>query len=309
MLDVRRLRLLDELDRRGTINAVAVALHLAPSGVSQQLSLLEAEAGVALLERVGRNVRLTEAARVLVGHTRTVLAQLEEAEADLAGFADRPRGTVTIACFQTAAVTLLPRALRALEAHELVRVELRQAEPEVALPSLLAHDVDLVVTEDYQDRPPPAGAGSHAEPLCADPMLLARGGREAPEAGSPGSSAALAALAAARDDAWVLEPEGTAARRWAEALCAAAGFEPDVRYEASDMSVHLALARAGAATALLPSLICTDHGGANRIGAVWPIVLPGHERLISTVVREGSQTHPAIAVVREALREAAAQVS
>ncbi|ASR36052.1 hypothetical protein BAY61_14745 [Prauserella marina] len=305
MLDVRRLRLLDELDRRGTINAVAVALHLAPSGVSQQLSLLEAEAGVALLERVGRNVRLTEAARVLVGHTRTVLAQLEEAESDLAGFADRPRGTVTIACFQTAAVTLLPRALRALEEHELVRVELRQAEPEVALPSLLAHDVDLVVTEDYQDRPSAPVSGSHTEPLCADPMLLARGGgRSAQEPGPPTS---LAAVAAASDDAWVLEPEGTAARRWAEALCAAAGFEPDVRYEATDMSVHLALVRANAATALLPSLISAD--GTDRIGSVRPVVLPGHERLISTVVREGSQTHPAIVVVREALRSAAAHVS
>ena len=83
MLDVHRLRLLRELDRRGTLAAVARALSYSPSAISQQLSQLETETGVALLEPAGRGVRLTPQARILVEHTEVILKQLEEAEADL----------------------------------------------------------------------------------------------------------------------------------------------------------------------------------------------------------------------------------
>src|SRR5713101_8157620 len=84
MLDVRRLRLLRELALRGTIAAVAEALAFTPSAVSQQLSALEREAGVPLLERTGRRVTLTPAGTNLVGHAEAVLERLERAAADLA---------------------------------------------------------------------------------------------------------------------------------------------------------------------------------------------------------------------------------
>ena len=68
MLDVRRLRLLCDLARLGTIAAVATAHTYTPSAVSQQLSALEREAGLPLLERTGRRVALTAAGRLLVQH-------------------------------------------------------------------------------------------------------------------------------------------------------------------------------------------------------------------------------------------------
>src|SRR5215212_616117 len=102
MLDLRRLRLLRELRERGTIAAVADALAYTPSAVSQQLAQLEREAGVPLLERVGRGVRLTDAARGLVDHTEAVLARLEQAEAELAAGEAEVRGVVRVAAFQTA---------------------------------------------------------------------------------------------------------------------------------------------------------------------------------------------------------------
>ena len=80
MLDLKRLRLLRELDARGTIGAVALALDYSPSAVSQQLALLEKEAGVPLLERAGRNVRLTAAAQTLVTHTDALLARIPSLE-------------------------------------------------------------------------------------------------------------------------------------------------------------------------------------------------------------------------------------
>jgi len=81
VLDLRRLRLLRELHERGTIAAVADALQFTPSAVSQQLGILEREAGVQLLERAGRGVRLTDPALVLVGHAEALLARAALAEA------------------------------------------------------------------------------------------------------------------------------------------------------------------------------------------------------------------------------------
>ena len=73
-MELRRLRLLLELSRRGTIGAVADALSYSPSSVSVQLAELEREVGVKLLRRVGRNVQLTPAGWRLVEHAEQALA-------------------------------------------------------------------------------------------------------------------------------------------------------------------------------------------------------------------------------------------
>src|SRR3954463_5308684 len=101
MLDLRRLRLLRELDERGTIAAVADALQFTPSAVSQQLAVLEREAGVALLERAGRGVRLTDAALVLADHARVLLEGAALAEAELAAAAGQAAGRGRIGAFQS----------------------------------------------------------------------------------------------------------------------------------------------------------------------------------------------------------------
>ena len=119
MLDVRRLRLLRELAARRTVTAVAEALSYTPSAVSQQLAALERDAGVRLLERVGRGVQLTEAGRLLAGHADAVIARLEAAEADLARAAGDVSGRVRVACFQTGAHALVIPALGPLEAQGL----------------------------------------------------------------------------------------------------------------------------------------------------------------------------------------------
>src|SRR3954447_22661453 len=99
MYDVRRLRLLRELAARGTVTAVAEALAYTPSAVSQQLTQLEREVGMPLLERAGRGVRLNEAGRPLAAHADAVMARLEAPEADLAGLSGRAAGRLRIACF------------------------------------------------------------------------------------------------------------------------------------------------------------------------------------------------------------------
>ncbi|MBM7170500.1 LysR family transcriptional regulator [Streptomyces sp. G44] len=311
MFDLHRLRLLRELKHRGTLAAVASALSYSPSSVSQQLSQLEAEVGVPLLEPVGRRVRLTPQADILVAHTEAVLARLERAEADIAASLPGLTGTLRIASFQTAALTLVPIALTLLrEEHPALRVHVTQAEPETALPALLARDFDLVVAEEYPGDPGPRPAGLHQEDLHQDPLRLAlplapdedaapyRG-----EAGpAPHTRGARSALLACAERPWVMEPPGSAARRWATTLCRTAGFEPDVRFESPDLLLHLRLVEQGHAVALLPDLV---RGGREPAVRLVPLPRGQRARRLFTAVRAGRSSHPAIRACRRALRHAA----
>lgn len=114
MLDVRRLYLLRELDRRGTIAAVAEALTFTASAVSQQLSVLEREAGVPLLERSGRRVALTPAGRTLVTHADAVLERLELAVSELAGAREGIGGPLRIGTFPSGGPAIVPATLAEL---------------------------------------------------------------------------------------------------------------------------------------------------------------------------------------------------
>lgn len=182
MFDLHRLRLLRELKHRGTLAAVAAALSYAPSSVSQQLSRLEAEVGVRLLEPVGRRVRLTEQAEILVAHTEAVLERLERAEAEIAASLTELTGALRIASFQTAALALVPTALGLLrDQYPHLRIHVTHMEPEKALPALQARDFDLILVEEYPGNPDLRPAELEQEELLEDPLHLALPGL----AGSP----------------------------------------------------------------------------------------------------------------------------
>jgi DNA-binding transcriptional LysR family regulator len=288
MLELRRLRLLRELERRGTIAAVAEALHFSPSGVSQQLSQLESEVGVTLLERVGRGVRLTDAARRLVEHTDAALRVLEQAEADMSTFQSRPAGIVRVAAFQTAALALIPPMLDALSEHDPLRIETTQVEPEQAVPALIARDFDLVISEQYPHIPVEPSDEVDRVDVCTDALELAL------PRGAVGAGPVL--LEQAADLLWVMEPRGSMSREWAVSMCRSAGFEPDVQFESSDMLVHRELVRRGHAAAFLPRLL------AQAMPADVPTTAPlGQHRRIFTLVRQGSQNRLSIKAVRAAL--------
>lgn len=295
MLDVRRLRLLRELHLRGTLAAVAAALHQSPSSVSQQLTLLEKEVGVELLRKVGRRVQLTPQAEILVAHTEAVLQRLEQAETDLGASLAEATGTVRVAIFQSAALALLPDMLTALgRDHPLLRVTVTQVEPGTALYETSARDHDLVVAEQYPHHAAPWFDGLDDVHLTSDAIRLA-----VPPDGSVLSG--ITDIAGARDAPWVMEPPGVASRHWAEQACRVAGYEPDVRYETADLQAHIRLVESGNAVALLPDLIWTGLSSPARRHE-----LPGDpRRTIFTSARLSSADSPGIRACREALAAAA----
>lgn len=289
--ELRRLRLLHELAQRGTIAEVAAATSYSPSTVSQQLEILAREAGVALLEPDGRRVRLTQAGWTLAGHAARMLELDEAAHAELAASRGVPV-LVRIAVMPTAAQALVPHAVRLLAEREPdLRLESVEMSPEEGLRELGKRAFDLVVAEQYPGGMREIRAGVDRLPLGPDPVRLTLA------ADDPASG--ITDLA---DRAWILEPTGTAVREWAVQQCRAAGFEPDVRYEATDLTTHVRMAAAGLAVAMLPDMLWTGDRSTVRL-----VDLPSRPvRQIFAAVRTSSRGSRAIMAVHTALRDALA---
>ncbi|MFT3877529.1 MAG: LysR family transcriptional regulator [Propioniciclava sp.] len=294
MLEMKRLRLLWELHVRGTVAAVAEALNYSPSAVSQQLGILERETGVELYRRSGRTLELTPAGEALVAETEVLLAGLERAEAALHRVRDEVSGTVRVAAFQTAILSIVPPALHRLrEEHPDLRVEVVQFEPGAGLRETWARGFDLVVAEQYPGHSAAHFPGLDRRPLTGDPIQL---GLPLTGTADPAFDR-IATLADAAELPWVMERPGAASRHWAEQACRSAGFEPDVRYEAADLQVHVRLIESGNAVALLPGLV--HSGVATRMRL---LDLPdAPRRTVFTAARASAGSHPALTAVREAL--------
>jgi DNA-binding transcriptional LysR family regulator len=291
MLDLRRLRLLSELARRGTIAGVARAAGYTPSAVSQSLAQLERETGVALLERDGRRVRLTPAAHGLVVRTDRVLAELDVAEAELAAEQAAVRGSIVVGTFPSAGAAIVAPALAALtERHPELSCTVREHEPEDGIALLRSGQLDILVSESYVGvgRAPAGGLESHE--LLTEDLLLAL-----PAGHSAGDTVALETFA---DAPWVGGLPGTQYAAAIEHACRTAGFTPRVVHRADDASLLQGLVASGLGVTLLFPLAFTGQGGV-RLVRTTPA--PPRRR-IDALVRRGAVGRPALAAALEAMR-------
>ena len=296
-LDVRRMRVLREVAERGTIAAAARALAFTPSAVSQQLAALEREAGVALLDRHGGRVRLTEAGRRLVARTESILAELEAATAELSAAAADVTGDVHVAAFPSAERSLLAPAVAALgRKHPDVRVRTTELEPEASLPALRLGDVDLAVSHEDVSRPVPPDARLERVDLLEDPLRVVlppghRGGRRRGRA-----------RAAGRTRAGSPRRRGRPAARCSSTPAAPAGFVPDVPFHANDFGVLAAYVAAGLGVAMVPELALGAFGSGVVVRPVADVAV---KRRIYVSARRGGLARPALAAMVEALADAA----
>lgn len=292
MLDVRRLRLLRDLAHLGTIAAVAEAHAYTPSAVSQQLAALQREAGVPLLEHVGRRVSLTAAGTALVQHTETILAALEAASATLAAARVGLAGSMRIGAFPSAVRTLLPAALVALgRDHPALDLMVTELDP-VDMPAALRdRRLDVALLHDYDIEPAGPDPTLDSVPLLEETVFLAvRAGTQA-EGGDP--------IAGSRHTEWIAGTPGTLCHTVTLRICQAAGFTPVVRHHTDDFTAVLALVAAGQGVALVPQL-----GAAQPSPGVRLLPLPTRRRT-RVAYRRGAGTHPAVAAAIQALRGSA----
>lgn len=285
MLDVRKLRLLRELSHRGTIAAVAEALTYSPSAVSQQLTALERETGVPLLERTGRRVTLTPAARALVERTESILEILQQATSELASTKAALTGTLRIGVFPTAVSTILTPAVVALSTdHPGLDLMVTELDPASVPDALREESLDVALLQEYDYVPIASDPGLQTEPLLEETVHLA----------------ALTAgpLTDRRDSAWIAGTPGTLCHALTIRACEAAGFTPRIRHHADDFGAVLALVAAGQGVAFVPDL------GAVAPPAAVVLTPLAIQRRTHLAYRRGTGSHPAISAARAALHTA-----
>ncbi len=303
MLDLRRLRLLRELKERGTIAAVADALQFTPSAVSQQLAMLEREAGVRLLERAGRGVRLTDPALMLVEHADALLERAALAEADLAAAAGTVTGRGLIAGFQSVALHLAIPAMDTLarDAPRL-RCELVEAEPEQALPALALGEVDLVLGDEWQHQPLSLPRGVERHELFRDPVYLVLPTRH-PATRRHADAVPLSELAG---EAWASGHLGMGWDEMTRRTCRQlGGFDPDIRHRTADATISLGLVTRGLALTMLPDLALRDHAPGVELR---PIAEGPVSRALFVATRAADAARPSTRALVAAVQKAAADL-
>ncbi|MCV7289445.1 LysR family transcriptional regulator [Mycolicibacterium wolinskyi] len=291
MLDLRRMMLLSDLADLGSVTAVAERRNITSSAVSQQLRVLEEEAGAVLFRRDGRTLGLTRSGQVLAEHVRRVLVAVDEAMSAVAATSDRVAGQVAIATFNMGIPTLAVPLMQRLsgEAPDL-RVQVQQESSSAAIRLLRQGEVDVAITCQYDFVGEDSPGGLNTVPLLFEPLVLLAPTHTHLRIRKQG----LAALA---DGPWVTGPQnsglGAAVIRAGES----AGFTPQVKHRLIGAQNICDLAATEVASAIVPRLSVP----AKLAG----LIVPGLDlggRTISAVVRAGRQRDPNISLILRTLR-------
>jgi DNA-binding transcriptional LysR family regulator len=300
MLDVRRMQLLRAVVTSGSVTSAAGNLGYTPSAISQQLAVLEREAGTPLLERVGRGVRPTAAGRLLTEHAEILSKNLTDAETALKDLKDGRTGHLAVRYFATAGVALVPPSLARLRKdHPGLQIDLKLVDPDDPLPEVEAGNADVAIVLHPRVNPPRSGL--RLIHLLQDPLraVLPRGHRLAAKR--------VLDLADLAEEPWI-NSEGQAGpcAETVRNACAAAGFAPHVIVEAEDYSTAQGFVAAGLGVALIPRLgLDTTH---SRV-VVRRVRRPEPIREIYAAVRESNAETPAVQAFLTALTEVAAAVT
>ncbi|GAA1931782.1 LysR family transcriptional regulator [Streptomyces durmitorensis] len=259
MLNVRRLLLLAEVAERGSLTAAGEALSMTTSAASQQMSLLEREAGQPLIERLPRGVRTTAAGAALAERGRVIRRELQAAEADLEAFGHLDRGVVTLGSFPTASASLLPLALtRFRRAHPQVRTVVRAGVLAQLREMLHTGEVELSLLWDY-DWNRVDDDQLILTPLLEDPTVLVV------PASSPLVASDRVRLSELAAQEWIIRAENHPVADVLRRACHQAGFEPRIAYTSHDYQEAQAMVAAGLGLALAPRLALTNRRSDVRL--------------------------------------------
>ncbi len=269
-MELRHLRYFEAVARHSHVTRAAAELHIAQPALSKQISQLEHELGVALFDRVGRNVRLTEAGEALLPHARAVMAQVEAARAEMAERIGLRKGRATVGAPPTVGNQLLPPVLASFnKRYAGIELRLHEAGVQTLLDLLETGLTDVaVVTLPVDDE------NLTVLPLFTEEMVIAvwRGHRLAGR-----GEVSIRELAG---EPWVLSPENYELREAALNACERAGFTPRVVLDGGETDTLLRFVAAGIGIALVPrlavqgtsdlvSLRVSDQELQRSLGVVW----------------------------------------
>ncbi|QGH70825.1 LysR family transcriptional regulator [Pseudactinotalea sp. HY158] len=295
-LSLRRLRMLRELSRRGTVTAAATALHYSPSAVSQQLAQLEREVGVRLFERQGRRVQLTDLGMVLVEHAEEILASAERVAVALERAQEGVTARLTAGVWASVASGLLPGALSALAAtYPGIEVRTVDLPPEQSAAAVREGDLDFSFVIDYSTYPMPWDPALAREVVAVERLHAA-----VPAGLFPDDSIPLHALA---EQPWILAGPRSHFGKAVRIACQEVGFDPRIVHEAQEQSTSLAMVAGGLGVTLVSDLaLGLVPDGVDIVALAEPA-----SRTVSVAYRRTPTQRTSLRLVIDAVHKAASE--
>ncbi len=297
-LDPRRLRILRAVALRGGVTDAARLLNLTASAVSQQLSQLELEVGISLINRTQRRISLTPAGEMLALRAERIEQELAEAKVELSAFSDLVSGSVTIVGFETVIRYLLVAAM-----HMLARTHpnlhprvIEEVDESKGLRELRTGGVDILITEREDHHPEPHYHDLVVRPLADDEYRIVVPASWAP---IPNSVRDLTDLP------WVVGPPESACGQAFKRLTEKHQFAPQCAHICNEFPTMLSLVAAGLGAAILPTLALMGHNSETI--TVTTIQSSCSRRL--SIVHRAPRLSPeprvttAVAAIEEAARE------
>jgi len=303
-MEPRELATLRAVRTQGGVSAAALALHLTPSAVSQQLAALQREVAVPLTERVGRSLQLTAAGHALADAALGVAVALERARAAADEFLDRPGGTVRVSAFSSGAQLLLPPLLARVGGiaggGSGDDITLECTDEDVALDDFVAltDRIDIVIAH-RADGEPTWGGGVQVHPLLREPLDVAVPATHEFAAREQLRPADLA------DERWIAVREGFPVLRVLDAVAAATGSVPQVAHRINDFHVSAALVGAGEGICLLPRYTFASTADVRLV----PLADVRAARYIEALVRPDRAERLAVRRVLAELGAVSAQIA
>lgn len=247
-MDIRQLRVLRELGDLGSVRAVAEAMLITPSAVSQQLALLQRSVDVPLTRREGRNLVLTDAGRVLADAGASVIRAMADARAAIGAFHDDPAGTVALSAFHSAGHAVFSRLVDRLPPGADGVPHLRLSDEDVSqqeFPALTAR-YDLVLAHRMANGPAWPQDRVSVLPMIEEALDVAL------PAGHPLAARDALLPTDVADEPWVTSRAGYSPADVLAAVVAVTGRPARVVHRINDYSAVAALVAAGGVIGLLP---------------------------------------------------------
>lgn len=296
-----QLQLIRELADRGSVTAVAAATHRTPSAVSQQLKAIQRQAGVPLVEHVGRGLRLTDAGRALAASAGGVATALAEADAAWDDFLGTVSGTVRLATFFSAGELLVPGLVERLAAYPDLTLDTFDEDVATDDFAALVVDYDLVVAHRPDDTEPVTDPDVRRTPLLREPLDVAVA------LDHPLAARTLVEPAELVGEGWIAPPPEFPIEQAVRALAARAGAPARIVRRTTHLPLMEGLVARGQGIALLPRYSTQEHA-AGRFALI-PVRGIRAGRIIEVLSRPERAARRAVRVVLGALTDEAHQIA
>ncbi len=265
------------------LTRAAQELHISQPSLSRTMKSLEAEMGVPLFARSGRNIALTQYGEILLRHTERIMTELELAEQEIDAMKGALQTTVRFSLF--AASKLIPGFMMNFRnVHPNIHLEILQQKIDHEKKN--GNTVDLSLFSSISPRD-----NDCCKTLLEEEILLAMPNND------PRSNAPAVILSDFSDAGFIMLQTGKSLRAITDVYCHAAGFTPRISLESDSPDTVREFIRAGLGVSFVPEI--TWHGVSGQNISLRPITSPVCRRSIILSWRPDIENSPSAVLLRD----------